>query len=175
MVAERMLDYLGEYAIMSLPAKVSTKPNTQRTGKSTLSYFSVLSHFQSFLGLKMARAARFLRGLVSTLAGLSKNSAGRFYLPAINETSRADACDINQALTDSKRSAFTVANFDSTDIPQEVNFDHLSEAELSALLDLLTSQIEFHRDELIRLKPLLHRLQARIPNNPFLDFINSLD
>lgn len=84
---------------MSLPAKVSTKSNKQKVGKSTtLPYFNVLSHFKYFLGLKMARATRFLRGLVSTLAGLSKNSAGRFYLSAINETSRADACDINQAL-----------------------------------------------------------------------------
>lgn len=60
-------------------------------------------------------------------------------------------------------------------IPLGANFAHLSEVELSALLDLLTSQVEYHRDELTRLKPILHRLQAKIPNNPIRDFINSLD
>lgn len=56
------------------------------------------------------------------------------------------------------------------------DFSNLSEAELSTLLDLIQSQVEFHRDEIARLKPILHRLQARIPtDNPFRDFINSLD
>lgn len=52
---------------------------------------------------------------------------------------------------------------------------HLSGAELSALLDLITTQIEFHRDELCRLKPILHRLEANIPNQPFAEFISSLE
>lgn len=51
----------------------------------------------------------------------------------------------------------------------------LEPAGLSALLDLLTSQVEYHRDELTRLRPLLHRLQANIPNQPIRDFINSLE
>lgn len=162
---------------MSLPAKVLNKLNNREVGKpTTLPYLSALSHFKHFLGLKMARLACFPQRLFSTLAGTKpRKQDGPFLLtrPKINEPARCG--NTKPALTSNERGTFAMANRDFTDIPQEVNFDHLSEAELSALLDLLTSQIEYHRDELARLKPLLRRLQAQIPNNPFADFIKSLD
>lgn len=52
---------------------------------------------------------------------------------------------------------------------------HLSPAELSGLVDLVTAQIEWHRDEIVRLRPILHRLQEMIPNQPLREFINSLE
>lgn len=64
-------------------------------------------------------------------------------------------------------------DFNNSPTPQDLT--HLSEAELSALLDLINSQIEFHRDELTRLKPILHRLEGNIPNDSFAEFISSLD
>lgn len=66
---------------------------------------------------------------------------------------------------------------DNLNIPLEdaSNFDHLSETELSALLDLIQSQVEYHRDELSRLRPILHRLQAQIPtDDAFRDFLATL-
>lgn len=165
---------------MSLPAKVLDKLNTETGKPHTLSLNNALPAL-NYLGLLMAHLARFQRCLFSTLAGLSNvNKVGHFYLPTISsskvwtKTKPASACNTDQLLTSNERGTFAVANRDSTDILQDGNFDHLSEAELSALLDLLQSQIEHHRDELTRLKPLLHRLQAQIPNNPFFDFINSL-
>jgi hypothetical protein len=53
--------------------------------------------------------------------------------------------------------------------------ENLSPAELSSLVDLVQAQIEYHQEEIARLRPILHRLQAQIPNNPIRDFINSLD
>lgn len=50
----------------------------------------------------------------------------------------------------------------------------LSPAELSRLVDLVTAQIEYHRDEIVRLRPILHRLQAQIPNDPIREFVESL-
>ena len=48
-------------------------------------------------------------------------------------------------------------------------------AEVSSLIDLVLSQIEYCQAEIARLRPILHRLQNRIPNSPIKDFINSLD
>lgn len=107
--------------------------------------------------------------------GLSNQSgvkAGIFsFLP--NEQASPGADTFKLALTKANPEVAMAQN--DFNIPLGANFAHLSEVELSALLDLLTSQIEYHRDELTRLKPILHRLQAKIPNNPIRDFINSLD
>jgi iron-sulfur cluster repair protein YtfE (RIC family) len=48
---------------------------------------------------------------------------------------------------------------------EEVETGNLSAAELSSLIDLIQAQIEYHRDEIVRLRPILHRLQERIPDS----------
>jgi len=48
-------------------------------------------------------------------------------------------------------------------------------AELSSLLDMVTAQIEYHQAEIARLKPILHRLQARIPTDSFQEFLSALE
>lgn len=54
------------------------------------------------------------------------------------------------------------------------DFDHLSPAELSSLVDMVTAQIEYCQSEIVRLRPILHRLQERIPNQPIREFIESI-
>ena len=56
----------------------------------------------------------------------------------------------------------------------EAQEDHLSPAELSSLLDIVQAQIEYHQAEIARLRPILHRLQARIPNDSFSELLNNL-
>lgn len=48
---------------------------------------------------------------------------------------------------------------------EEVETRNLSPAELSSLVDLIQAQIEYHRDEIVRLRPILRRLQERIPDD----------
>jgi hypothetical protein len=49
--------------------------------------------------------------------------------------------------------------------PQEIDCSNLSPAELSGLVDMVQAQIEYHRDEIVRLRPILRRLQERIPDD----------
>lgn len=51
----------------------------------------------------------------------------------------------------------------------------LDPAEVSSLIDMVLAQIEYCQAEIARLRPILHRLQDRIPNSPIKDFIQSLD
>lgn len=48
---------------------------------------------------------------------------------------------------------------------EEVETSELSPAELSGLVDLVQAQIEYHRDEIVRLRPILRRLQERVPDD----------
>lgn len=51
-------------------------------------------------------------------------------------------------------------------LPQPTeDFSHLSPAELSSLVDMVTERIEYHQGEIVRLRPILHRLQERIPDD----------
>lgn len=159
--------------IIFLSARTPNQTNRE-TGKRQLPLTNALL-YQNFLGLLKTRLARFLRLLFGGLAASNdKNKAGLFYWPT-TKAKPANVASADRLLSSSIRSAYAMPDTILSISPEESNFDHLSEAELSALLDLLTHQIEYHRDELIRLRPLLHRLQANIPNNPFQDFINTLD
>lgn len=163
---------------MSLPAKVLDKQNNRNVGKSNSHPFlSALSQFQNFLGQKMTRLACVPQRLFSTLAGLNhENKAGRFCLPATNETSRADACDTDQALVHSQPVRRPTVKRDSTNSSAgsqkaTPSFD----PQLSALLDLLIQHEESLRAELVKTKQLRQQLENLIPNQPLKDFINSLD
>lgn len=54
---------------------------------------------------------------------------------------------------------------------EEVEMSNLSPAEISGLVDMVQAQIEYYRDEIARLRPILHRLQGQIPTDSFADFI----
>lgn len=115
--------------------------------------------------------------LVPLLASTPESGvkSGAFsFLPKIDDPGRC--ANINQGLSKANPQEKAMPNRDFTNSPQDgANLTHLSEAELSALLDLINSQIEFHRDELTRLKPILHRLEANIPNDSFAEFISTLE
>ena len=49
--------------------------------------------------------------------------------------------------------------------PQEIDCSNLSPAELSGLVDIVQAQIEYHRDEIVRLRPILRRLQESVPDD----------
>lgn len=157
--------------------------NTARAKKARVSQYA-LSLFQRFFQLPSSLGTKPARYLVTgslfgwlvtpSIAFSGTIASGFCYLT--KWTGRKSAYDTLTPLAHNERDTFTVASQNIPPTPLDgQDLDHLSEAELSQLLDLLLSQVEHHRDELARLKPILHRLQARIPNQPFLNFINELE
>jgi hypothetical protein len=141
----------------------------------------LLSHFRQFntFGGRTpgftfhTRATPAFRFLASATESDVKSGAFSFLpnnetAPGATNTQGRNITRLKRSL-EMRRESITQSSFDAN----QEDFSNFSEAELSALLDLLTSQIEYHREELIRLKPILHRLQDRIPNSPFTQFINN--
>lgn len=167
-----MVDKMGKISILTSATPLNRTGKEPGTG--ALSH-SIANQTKLYFGL---RTTRLITGLFKGVATLNSNRsdwAGGFLFrvwPGCR-----DAYDTPTPLTKANPEVAMADRILPILLPDanSGDFSNLSEAELSRLLDLLTSQIEYHRDELTRLKPLLHRLQAKIPNDPIADFINSLD
>lgn len=127
-----------------------------------------------YFGFKATRLITSLlfNGLAASDNNRCSNWAGGFLLSK-NRQAGPSADTLKPALTKANPEVAMANKILSIPLP-EANLGNFSETDLSALLDLLTSQIEYHRDELTRLRPILHRIQAQIPNQPFTEFINDL-
>lgn len=166
-----MVDKMAKITIIPSATLLNKFGKEPGTGALSHSFANQIKYF----GL---RVTRLITGLFNGVAPTNSNRlnwAGNF-LFRIWPGCR-DACDTPTPLTKANPEVAMADRILPILLPDanSGDFSNLSEAELSALLDLLTSQIEYHRDELSRLKPLLHRLQAQIPNNPIADFIKTLD
>lgn len=124
------------------------------------------------------RITRLITGLFKGVATANSNRsdwAGNFNLTE-NRQAGLSVSPRKPALSKANPQEKAMPNRDFTNSPLDgQDLTHLSGPELSALLDLITSQIEFHRDELTRLRPILHRLEGNIPNDSFAEFISSLE